>query len=575
MVNKVTRDGFIFPKYDTREYSVIIPEGEYVDESRELKAICTDIVVNHFLKTHTSIYNFMKVIVRSYEKALIYYIKQKKLPTGSILFLCKGGNILRIISYEFEKNFPAVVVGPLIDYYKSFFKRSDADFSIYINAKGLDGQDYETIYNEITNIAYLIQFILRDHFLNNATLHFDYYKLSDADKNATLETVLKQLNSSSSATSDSGNSLYQGAVFKDISYLDNNAAGQPLAGYGAVSQDNESKLQKNASINDSLAPDIAIQNIDGSDKNVAVFPISEGKTPFFISNNTTLAFEAGPQNTLVKFNLVRTKVNFNLYYEKDGTKYMKYMGGELIDVSIPHKDSEGMINFFDEINKNVASYTLTFNNDEKFKYKAYSIRLLAEDLENVLFHQSNMPWEDGKYAKRMNRLFYMYLVDILDKYSPSQTLQILLDIQEQIFIPFRFISAKTWDESANNHLYNLWDAEVKRLKDGPMASILSKYPGDRVIMVNIIKILPIVAGNSFNEQSLYDTFSNIIHENMLRIITFISDYITFFNNTITNKGRILHSKIYNADITSLTGGQGTNAKYLKYKYKYLKATNRL
>ena len=45
-------------------------------------------------------------------------------------------------------------------------------------------------------------------------------------------------------------------------------------------------------------------------------------------------------------------------------------------------------------------------------FKAYSIKYLIYDLENILFSQREYPWVDAKYKKRLNRLIYMHFVNI-------------------------------------------------------------------------------------------------------------------------------------------------------------------
>ena len=56
-------------------------------------------------------------------------------------------------------------------------------------------------------------------------------------------------------------------------------------------------------------------------------------------------------------------------------------------------------------------------------YKPYLKRVLniyyekeSEDLEKILFHVAEFPWNDNKYGKRLNRLCYLYfLVVFTDK----------------------------------------------------------------------------------------------------------------------------------------------------------------
>ena len=62
---------------------------EYVDSDRELKDICTKIVVEQFFGSSNNLYNFMKLTIDSYTENIRQFIKQSNLPDDSILFLYK------------------------------------------------------------------------------------------------------------------------------------------------------------------------------------------------------------------------------------------------------------------------------------------------------------------------------------------------------------------------------------------------------------------------------------------------------------------------------------------------------
>ena len=73
----------------------------YSDDKRFVKNILTDFVVNEMFKDQEQLYNFLKYIFNVYYYGLEKYRKQKNLPKDSIIFLYKGGNILRIIEKAF------------------------------------------------------------------------------------------------------------------------------------------------------------------------------------------------------------------------------------------------------------------------------------------------------------------------------------------------------------------------------------------------------------------------------------------------------------------------------------------
>jgi len=103
---------------------------EYKDENRPLKDIMTDIVTDVFLNGEHSLFNFMFIISNMFNDALEIYKKYKSLHENDIFFILKGGNVLRMIAKNFLFDLPGGTINILLDYYKNFFKRSDADFSI-------------------------------------------------------------------------------------------------------------------------------------------------------------------------------------------------------------------------------------------------------------------------------------------------------------------------------------------------------------------------------------------------------------------------------------------------------------
>ena len=103
--------------------------------------------------------------------------KSKNLPKDSIIFMYKGGNILRIIQKAFLYELPGESRKILNNFYSQFFKRGDADFGIYLKP---DLKDYQQIYDEVTYLSYYLQSKIRSYFLNNKMDFFSIYKYSSS-----------------------------------------------------------------------------------------------------------------------------------------------------------------------------------------------------------------------------------------------------------------------------------------------------------------------------------------------------------------------------------------------------------
>ena len=102
------------------------------DHNRELKNFFTDIVTNYILD-EDNLFNLLYIINKLYTKSITRYIEKNKLNNNDIIFLLKGGNILKLIAEKFWNELPKEAMYKLIDIYKPYFKRSDLDFGIYVN----------------------------------------------------------------------------------------------------------------------------------------------------------------------------------------------------------------------------------------------------------------------------------------------------------------------------------------------------------------------------------------------------------------------------------------------------------
>ena len=143
---------------------------------------------------------------------------------------------------------------------------------------------------------------------------------------------------------------------------------------------------------------------------IATFDLDKVPHGMYIQMNQTLDFSSSSGR--IKFNLVRTKVNFNFIFQRpDGEKITKLIGGELIDVSIPHRLDNNLRHFYEEgPDRLIQQYRLNYG-DNKLEFLSYTYFYLAHDLEFILFKFVRKPWQTPKYEKRLNRLFYLYVID--------------------------------------------------------------------------------------------------------------------------------------------------------------------
>lgn len=365
------------------------------DASKPLKAVATDFVVAEYFSTISSLYKFLSTIHDFYDLTLKHYREIRGLEDNQCLFLFKGGNILRIVAHEFLKTMPEQANFEISRYYEPFFKRSDNDFSILLDP---DLEDYDAIFAEITTIAYILQDELRSLFAKDLVEYFDFARYTDTYKQRIYAKWLPKFNETGlgefvgirTSSAKDGTSR-----FKEDDYGNNRRQ--------VVSAEIPSKIS----------------------------------SPFVIKHNSALEFP-NPKGERVSFNLTRTKVVFSLQ-QRGGKKDLE-VRGELIDVSVPHRTDTNIGYFFEKLEDNVADYDLDMGStSEPLRFKSLSLAYLIHDLEYILYEFNEVPWEDVKYGKRMNRLVYMYFIDMFIRTEVgSERLEILREVKSAITNGYAF-----------------------------------------------------------------------------------------------------------------------------------------
>jgi len=147
LVAQVTNKQFSIKNLNINETKINFGEveKENMDKKRELNGVITDFVVNEFSKSQEQNLKFLKLVYGTFNNAMKAYRKNKNLNDKQLFFVYKGGNILRIIAYEVFENLCGKSAQTLKKYYADSFKKSDADFSIYIDPKL---SNFSEIYDE-------------------------------------------------------------------------------------------------------------------------------------------------------------------------------------------------------------------------------------------------------------------------------------------------------------------------------------------------------------------------------------------------------------------------------------------
>lgn len=381
------------------------PNVEFKDHDRDVKNIGTDFVVEQFFSTPDTLYNFLSLVYRTIDEALAKYRTDHGLEDRAMFLLFKGGNVLRMVANTLFSQLPNDAKKLLMDEYLQYFKRSDADFSIYIDDKKLGKNTYERVLTDITSLVFERLNFIRSEFQAHPE---KYFYMGPQRKDIASKRMLSYFSNLSKLDAvtkldkdgEHNKNWYQ-AKFHQFQLLNERAQLWPRCNYiGGYDARYEAIADK-------------------------VITTRLSKTTDWIVNtdNRNLGWTWGSDpSKVVKFYLVRSKAYFEYVYEKDGVMKRKAVGGELIDVSIPHRDDDRLRDFLDNYDKNVSEYTITKNHDEWLTLKAYSLLDLAEDLQFILLDSFDRPWKGGpKYTKRVYRLFFLLIAEQLGAYGLGAT----------------------------------------------------------------------------------------------------------------------------------------------------------
>jgi hypothetical protein len=99
---------------------------EIEDETRGLKSVATEFVVNEFFTTASSLYNFLSVINDTFESALEVYCRMRNLDKSSVFFVWKGETSCCSSRGSFWKSFRRQQIAP----FESFTHPSSRDRTV-------------------------------------------------------------------------------------------------------------------------------------------------------------------------------------------------------------------------------------------------------------------------------------------------------------------------------------------------------------------------------------------------------------------------------------------------------------
>jgi hypothetical protein len=578
---------------------------ESVDAEYELKSIMSELTTNYFLENPDRTAHFIKLIVEIFTDAINDY-KTKKGLNGKydLVFLYKGGNAMKAIFYDYAYENPGVTSDIILQYFKEFFGKSDADFQVYIYP-GLD--NYDEVYPDICLLTYLLLNRIRNIFLSDITQWLDFYDQKKLVQGKILEIYLAKLNKSNTVTKQpegeqlkkekEQNFSYYQAEFLSLRFLDT------IAGTNIDLNTIHNNLIDSDRIfnnygtykNKTTRFDFIITNKDPNNKDsVIVYKIpprthnlffvdndiqdklfkdySQG-SELFITYNDTIQEERGTVPKVhIRFNLIRMKVNFQAVFRtQDGQYGLINIPAELIDVSVPHKTAFEVGLLLDNIQDENAmqdpwdrnmplsvvpyKYVKVGNETtDNFTYNSYSRAYYIKDIEKIIFYETDYPWEDLKYQKRIKRLLFFNIVEFFTGD---------LALGKQFIDAFGGILANQQRPGRNNIAFGKALEGLKK----PFPQITKNHDPYWSIGSTIDKLI------EYTQKPTFDVSSPKVQEYIgvfIEVFAQFNELYTAFTNFVANN-RIDPSRL---QTVHQLGGATTNdkykSKYLKYKHLYCK-----
>lgn len=408
---------FIYYFYTNMMYLI----GEYIDKFNSTnKYILRGIKLNYsdiFLIFKGG--NNMRIVVNNIIDRLITYFDYNKMMSTD---QCNQMNkLLNTFRQILDENVSCSF------YAKSFFGKSDCDFSIYINP--IVPNMTEPIFNEIQNHINKLSLVFLIYYkkILSDTQFFGLFDVNNA-ANASLMTSLIQkiyFNPEAPIT------YAKDGMELPLRYIDVGQTRFSFDGTQVMTQPTMIKSKPSfafigkAELIDNLIdrglidvntfkPDDRF-NLNGAyyiPSNTIVtsqyynFVLEENQ--YYVSLNRSLNLIYAGRS--FHFDLMRIKYNIKLTFGEGANETSFNSPGEVIDLTTLYYGYNDLDKFFKHLDWSLTNYDYKLPNGVIFNYKLYSMNYLIKDLSNVLFLNNFNMWEDPKYQKRINRLmFFIFL----------------------------------------------------------------------------------------------------------------------------------------------------------------------
>lgn len=488
----------------------IIKKSEVLVPKLFMRDILTKYVVQNIFENKAE--NKLIHIINKIMKSL--YSEYKKQTGIELMFVYRGGNILKLYKDNFENYLPGNVRAFFKKEFSEFFKSSDLDFYTVIKgSETMANKGIGKINNDIRMLCYYGCYIARIIIMNTDKL-FQFCKFNEKTLSEQYQKIIEDINKEKyfSVFDTIKNSNFFGIGFNHYFYSENNKietleqigklpnkklSGELIPGIDEADLIvNLNKYKKPGKFDTNIVPtetETYVNKIKYKQENIFEFDFSQDMEEivyknkifdFYITNNRKIL---NVQES-IDFSLVRLMINFIVTYEtKDGKIGVTNAPSELYDLSIGHPGDK-MYNVY--VSSNLSTYKFQYDDNEKDQIYIPTIHTTLLDLINILFEYREFPWLDSKYEKRLYRLLILIFIDQLTKKSIYQLKKELVKISNQTF---KANPTKKQIETLNNIDFKIIEHKNNEIIKKITKENEQKYEEYKNLYYNIInKLLHIV-----------------------------------------------------------------------------------
>lgn len=440
------------------DYSIAINENTKMENPKtELAGLATDFVMNEMVAKNINTKDgmvkyskFLKCVFDVFENRINAYTVQHKMHPSDILFLYKGGCLLRIAYLHYKEyliQFYSSLTNTL-DHFDQYFKISDADFTIVINPDinaNVVKKNFSQILSDMNKLTYNCLLDIRAELIKNRNEYFDFFSLEPNVKIEKLKKLSNDMNNTvvlNNKKIGMSNMPFLGSEVVDLIF-DREYYSLVNPKTTKITKEKNGKFSTMNIPTDSNRFDSFVRfhhnvyvpqkkaNMDAS----IIFTNKKEIYPqlIYVTYNDSLDFEKSAYDKkYASFNLVRAKFNFVVILKEldpnapatTKNKYFKHnIGGELIDVSIIKGGDISLYHVYDDLTKYVCYYE-GIGYLKGLKFYGFTLQYLFHDIYLILFDQRKYFWLDEKYAKRVKRTFALMMLLFAEAINPNNYMHI-------------------------------------------------------------------------------------------------------------------------------------------------------